>query len=62
MNITEQQLFDAAIKVLAGAMANPAHGPLLTDQYAQQQILNTTMNAITQAIYQTGGSISKEMA
>ena len=61
MQITEAQLFEAAVAITAGVMANPAHAQLAHDQYGQTQILAGAMNAVTQAMYQTGGTVVPNM-
>ena len=57
MQITEQQLFDAAVAMVAGAMANPANAHLLHDQYGQTQALANSMQAVGQAMMQIGGIV-----
>ena len=57
MQISEKQLFDAVVSIVAGVVSNPANAYLSKDQYGLQQALATSINAVSQAIYQIGGSI-----
>ena len=57
MRITEQQLFNAAAAIVAGAVSNPANPNLLYDSCSQIETFVRAVDALKQAIYQTGGVI-----
>lgn len=57
MEITEEQLFDATVTIVAGIMANPALAFLLRDPYSQQREMTNVTEALRQHIHQAGGQI-----
>lgn len=57
MEIQESKFFEMAATIVAGMAANPANGNLLNDQYAIQQAIGNTVQALGQVMVQSGINI-----